>query len=129
MKIKYLGLCFLVIVLMMTMTGCVYFKLNKSPTPVPTVTPTPINADWTPTVTASGVDTNKYPDFIPLIETVRPSVVAIDVTINSFDVLGGSIPQEGAGSGWIIDDSGCGVSPVTSRFSSARFSPSPAQPR
>jgi serine protease Do len=106
MKFKLLGLNILLILLLVGMNGCIYFKLDSTPTPVPTVTPTAINADWTPRAVTSGTQISKIPDFIPLIELVRPSVVAIDVTINSLDVLGGVIPQEGAGSGWIIDGSG-----------------------
>jgi serine protease Do len=106
MRKKLLGLGILMIMLLVGMNGCVYFELNNTPTPVPTSTPSAINTGWTPSALAVGTEISKYPDFIPLIEMVRPSVVAIDVTISSFDVFGGKIPQEGAGSGWIIDESG-----------------------
>jgi serine protease Do len=106
MKWKILGISILMTVLLTAVNGCVYFKLDSTPTPVPTTAPSPINAEWIPPVAAGGTDAAIYPDFIPLIEKVRPSVVAIDITVSSFDVLGGTIPQKGAGSGWVIDDSG-----------------------
>ncbi len=106
MKIKIASMCILILMLLFSMTGCVYFNLNPTPTPVKTVTPTAIMADWVTPDVSSGTEISKYPDFIPLVEQVRPSVVAIDVTVVSFDVLSGSVPQEGSGSGWIIDESG-----------------------
>jgi serine protease Do len=106
MKMKLIGLSVMLILILLMANGCVYVKLNNTPTPVPTITPSAINPSWTPVIVPSGSEVAKYPDFIPVIEMVRPSVVAIDVMITSFDVLGGKIPQEGAGSGWIIDESG-----------------------
>jgi serine protease Do len=106
MKMKMVSLCALAIMLLVGMTGCVYVNINSTPTPLPTVTPTAINADYNAPAVAADTQFENIPDFIPLIEKVRPSVVAIDVTITGFDVFGGQIPQEGAGSGWIIDESG-----------------------
>jgi serine protease Do len=106
MKIKIVCLSALLLSMLFLMTGCVYVNLNSTPTPVPTVTPSAINTDYVAPVANSGSQISNVPDFIPLIEKVRPSVVAIDVTISGFDVFGGTIPQEGAGSGWIIDESG-----------------------
>jgi serine protease Do len=105
-KIQIAALLVLLIITLITLNGCVYVKLNTTPTTVPTSKPAPINPDWNPPTPASETEIAKYPDFVPLIESVRPSVVAIDVTINSFDVFGATIPQKGAGSGWIIDPSG-----------------------
>jgi len=68
MKLKILGFSILMLALLVALNGCVYFKLNSTPTPVPTTAPSPINADWTPPALASGTDAAIYPDFIPLIE-------------------------------------------------------------
>ncbi|HSW57965.1 MAG TPA: trypsin-like peptidase domain-containing protein [Dehalococcoidales bacterium] len=106
MKTKIAVVGVVLILMLFSMTGCVYFTLNPTPTTVPTAIPTPIDANWEPPAVLSSTGIATYPDFIPLVELVRPSVVAIDVTIASFDVLSGAVPGEGSGSGWIIDESG-----------------------
>jgi serine protease Do len=47
----------------------------------------------------------EYPDFISVIAAVKPSVVAITTEV-PVDFFGRRFTQEGAGSGWIIDESG-----------------------
>jgi serine protease Do len=105
MKIKYL-LISMIIIIPIIAGGCVYFNLDSSPTVLPTSTPSPINPGFTPPPTSSGQPLPTVPYFADIIAEVRPSVVAINVTIPGIDIFGGVIPQEGAGSGWIIDDSG-----------------------
>jgi len=71
-----------------------------------TATPEPINPTYiapTPNTIANNYD---MPDFVSVIAAVRPSVVAINTKVTSLSVFGGTYTQEGAGSGWIIDDSG-----------------------
>jgi serine protease Do len=106
MKIRYIITCLMIIVILVTSTGCVYFQLNSTPTPVATSVPSPINAEYTPPATTSSEPLPTVPEFVSVIANVRPSVVAINVTVPSVDIFGGVLPQEGAGSGWIIDESG-----------------------
>ncbi|HEX7475630.1 MAG TPA: serine protease, partial [Dehalococcoidales bacterium] len=106
MKIKAVILLTLMLIFLMTLSGCVYFKLGSSPTPAPTSTPPPINADYTPPSVQSSTNLPEVPNFADVIAAVRPSVVAINVTVPSLDVFGGVLNQQGAGSGWIIDASG-----------------------
>ena len=94
------------LMLMVTMSGCVYFKLGSSPTPAPTATPSPINANFTAPAVQNASSLPEVPNFADVIAAVRPSVVAINVTVPSLDVFGGVLNQQGAGSGWIIDTSG-----------------------
>jgi serine protease Do len=106
MKIQYLFLSLFLIVVLITLTGCVYIKLGSSPTPVPTVAPAPIDPAFVlPPVESSRI-IPAVPDFVPVIAAIRPSVVAINTRIPGLDIFGGSMSQEGAGSGWIIDGSG-----------------------
>jgi S1-C subfamily serine protease len=46
------------------------------------------------------------PDFSAIVAKVRPSVVAINVQLTSYNIFNQQVTQEGAGSGWIIDSSG-----------------------
>lgn len=59
------------------------------------------------TVTESVVQTTVFtvPDASNVIAAVRPSVVAIDVSVSGYDFFG-EYTEEGAGSGWIIDSNG-----------------------
>jgi serine protease Do len=70
----------------------------------PATTPSPIN----PTYTAPSVSTNSIApvsvlDFASIIAQVRPSVVAISTKVPTVSFFG-TFTQEGAGSGWILDD-------------------------
>ena len=68
-----------------------------------TPAPTPINPSWTPPPQDT---TAPQPDLSTIVATVRPSVVAINVEITSYDIFNRAVTQEGAGSGWIIDSNG-----------------------
>jgi serine protease Do len=105
-KIKLLLLSALLISILLGSTGCVYFQLEETPATLTVTTPAPINPDYVPPVADTSVVVPVIPDFASLVAEVRASVVAIDVTVNNFDILNGVIPLEGAGSGWIIDSSG-----------------------
>jgi serine protease Do len=92
--------------ILVSSTGCVYVSLGPSSTPVPTVTPTPINTNYAPPATTDARPLPTIPDFVSAIAAVRPSVVAINTTVPGMDVFGGNFTQEGKGSGWIVDESG-----------------------
>jgi serine protease Do len=46
------------------------------------------------------------PDFIQVIAKVKPSVVAINTEVITYDIFNRQYTQENAGSGWIADDAG-----------------------
>jgi len=46
------------------------------------------------------------PDFASVVAKVKPSVVAINTEVVTYDVFNRSFTQEGAGSGWIMDEDG-----------------------
>jgi serine protease Do len=101
-----LSLLFIVLLILATVSGCVYVNLGPSPTPAPSITPTPIDVDFTPPPTTDSRPLPVNPDFVSVIAAVRPSVVAINTTLPGVDVFGGILAPKGAGSGWIIDSSG-----------------------
>ncbi len=73
----------------------------SSPTTSPT---TPIDSSWT----LPFVKTNApvLPDIASVVALVKPSVVTIKTEIIGQDILGRTYKDEGAGSGWIIDEDG-----------------------
>ncbi len=87
--------------------GCITIETPESPvSPTPTepsVTPTPINTSWTPPPTAN--QTEELPSIADVVALVKPSVVAISTEVVGQSIFG-RFTQEGAGSGWIIDEDG-----------------------
>ena len=60
-----------------------------------------------PPSTPTPADQNELlPDFTAVIAKVKPSVVAINTEFTTYDIFNQPYTQEGAGSGWIIDDAG-----------------------
>ncbi|MFW6150532.1 MAG: S1C family serine protease [Chloroflexota bacterium] len=55
---------------------------------------------------AVNADTDPLPDFISVVKRVRPSVVTINTEVVAYNIFNQPRTQEGAGSGWIIDDQG-----------------------
>ncbi len=101
--IKYLLAC-LVIVLSLG-AGCVYIESpSSSPSPAPPDTGTSTEPGWTlPPIE----DENPLlPDFVSVVAEVRPAVVAITTEVVTYDIFNRAYTQEGAGSGWIIDEDG-----------------------
>ncbi len=88
------------------LTGCIGISSSNSNTPTATTTPTAtINASWTPPT--DGASTVKeLPSIADVVALVKPSVVAINTQVVSYDIFNRQYTQEGAGSGWIIDANG-----------------------
>ncbi len=77
------------------------------PAPAPAEPPTPINPAWTPPPTApSGNASLALPNIADVVAKVKPSVVAITTEVVSLDFFNRSFTQQGAGSGWILDENG-----------------------
>ncbi len=106
MKIKYYLVLGLILTLLFSFTSCVYYSLEPSPTIVPTVTPSPIDPNYSPPPTTDSRPLPAIPNFVDAIASVRASVVAINTTAPGLDLFGGTLNVKGAGSGWIIDNSG-----------------------
>ncbi len=89
----------LIILCLLLGSSCVLPNINTSPPSTPT---TPTEPDWTPPSSEQG---QPLPDFISVVSKVKPSVVAINTkTVTYF--FNQPFTQEGAGSGWIIDNKG-----------------------
>jgi serine protease Do len=106
MKLKFTAIFLAFLIILVSATGCVYIKLGTSPTPTPTVIPSPIDPSFILPPTSISRTIPVIPDFAPVIAEIRPSVVAINTRIPGLDIFGGAMNQKGAGSGWIIDESG-----------------------
>jgi serine protease Do len=94
------------LIILVSTTGCVYFGLEPSSTPLSTITPSPINTSFTPPPTTDSRPVPTVPDYVDAIAVSRPSVVAINTQVPAISIFGNSLEQEGAGSGWIIDANG-----------------------
>jgi len=98
-NMKYLLIPIIILCLLLG-SSCVLPPVDSLPPSTPT---TPAEPDWTPPP-----PTDQYqplPDFISVVTKVKPSVVAINTQIATF-FFGQQYTEEGAGSGWIIDESG-----------------------
>jgi serine protease Do len=88
--------------------GCITITTPEAPsapqqtTPAPP--PTPINPEWTPPPTTN--QTTELPSIADVVALVKPSVVAITTEVVAYDFFNRQFTQEGAGSGWIIDEDG-----------------------
>ncbi|MFC2011621.1 S1C family serine protease [Chloroflexota bacterium] len=95
--------------LVMPFTSCDLIREIESSPPEsesPTVTDntTPIDSDWSIPDTES--EAQALPSIADVVAKVKPSVVAINTEIITFDMFNREFTQEGAGSGWIISQDG-----------------------
>ena len=89
----------LIILCLLLGASCVLPPVDTSPPSNPSA---PTEPDWTPTPSEQD---QPLPDFISVVSKVKPSVVAINTkTVTYF--FNQPFTQEGAGSGWIIDNKG-----------------------
>ncbi|MFQ6121837.1 MAG: S1C family serine protease [Dehalococcoidales bacterium] len=111
--IKYLAISLILILSLVLGTGCAmpYIDISPSPPPSPSPSPPPpapppepINPIWTPPPTEN--QTLVLPSIADVVAQVKPSVVAITTEVVTFDFFNRPFTQEGAGSGWIIDENG-----------------------
>ncbi|MHB8105724.1 MAG: S1C family serine protease [Dehalococcoidales bacterium] len=87
------------------LTGCITIASPSTSTPTSTTTPvTAINESWSPP-TNSGTS-GQLVSIADVVALVKPSVVAIDTEITSYDIFNRPYTEQGAGSGWIIDSNG-----------------------
>ena len=108
-NVKYLVICFVIVLSLLLGVGCellpnVDISPTPSPPPTPTSTPSPINPDWTLPPTENSAPL--LPSIANVVAMVKPSVVAINTEVVTYDIFNRPSTQEGAGSGWIIDKVG-----------------------
>jgi len=105
-NIKYLFISLVLILALTLSVGCGLLPETDTETPSsPPITEntTPINPGWTPP-TESQVEI--LPSIAEVVAKVKPSVVAINTEFTGYDIFRRPFTQEGAGSGWIIDENG-----------------------
>jgi serine protease Do len=115
-NLKYYLIGIILTISLIFSAGCSFITIsgNKQTTTEFTVSPatTTPTPSWTIPVTTSMTATsisqapNSYPNFVYIVAKVKPSVVAINVELISYDIFGRAYPEEGAGSGWILDPNG-----------------------
>ena len=108
-NVKYLVICFVIVLSLLLGVGCellpnVDISPTPSPPPTPTSTPSPIDSDWTLPLAENSAPL--LPSIANVVAMVKPSVVAINTEVVTYDIFNRPSTQEGAGSGWIIDKSG-----------------------
>jgi len=77
---------------------------TKDITPVATRNATPIDPEWSIPLTESQAPI--LPSIADVVAKVKPSVVAINTEVVTFDIFRRPRTREGAGSGWIIREDG-----------------------
>jgi serine protease Do len=106
-KLLVVTLAIVIMTMLATLPGCITINTpesDESPSPTENSTPpTPINPSWTPPPTAN--QTEELPSIADVVALVKPSVVAITTEVIGQSIFG-QFTQEGAGSGWIIDEDG-----------------------
>ena len=88
------------------MSGCLLPNIDTPPPPSPPPSPpaTSIDPHWTPPPLES--NTLVLPNFADVVAEVKPSVVAINTEVITYDIFNRPFKLKGAGSGWIIDEDG-----------------------
>jgi serine protease Do len=107
LNLKYLLACLVIIVSLFITSGCPLPPVDTTPPtnpPPATSTANPIDPGWTPPSTDG--QNQILPSIADVVALVRPSVVAINTEYTSYDIFNRPFTQQGAGSGWIIDEDG-----------------------
>ena len=117
MKNFHLKTLFLSIVIVLVLgalagASCVTFTNQKTTTPATatnvTTTPaaTTTSSVWTAPAINGNTTTAQLPSIADVVAAVKPSVVAINTEVVSYDFFNRPYTQQGAGSGWVIDTNG-----------------------
>jgi serine protease Do len=85
------------------LAGCITITQSPEATGTPATT-TPINTTWTPP--ANTGTATQLPSIADVVALVKPSVVAINTEVTTYDFFNRPYTQQGAGSGWVIDPDG-----------------------
>ena len=112
LNLKILLLTVIVILVTVTLAGasCLTFTSPKTTETKTTaaVTTSPATksniSEWTPTINSQASE--PLPSIADVVALVKPSVVAINTTVTVSSPFLGPATEEGAGSGWVIDENG-----------------------
>jgi len=107
LKIAVVSFALILVFVISGFSGCITISTPETATPVatgPGGTYNPINPEWTAPVTTG--ETEDLPSIADVVALVKPSVVSITTEVIMRDFFNRQFTQEGAGSGWIIDERG-----------------------
>jgi serine protease Do len=107
LNLKYLLASLVIVIFLFVGSGCPLLPIVTTPPTSPppaTTNVTPIDPEWTPPPTDG--QTSALPSIADVVAMVRPSVVAINTEYTGYDIFNQPFTQQGAGSGWIIDEDG-----------------------
>jgi serine protease Do len=106
MNVKHLLVVLILLLFVSLGGGCFYIETpSQSPTPPASSNITaPPSPSWT--LPSAEGQNPPLPDFISVVAKVKPSVVAINTEVVTYDIFNRPVTQEGAGSGWILDKDG-----------------------
>ena len=103
-NIKYLLTSLILILSLCLGNGCYIIEAPApSPSPPPPEVTVPPSPEW---IIPLPSQNPPLPDFTSVVAKVKPSVVAINTEVVTYDIFNRPFTQEGAGSGWIIDEDG-----------------------
>jgi serine protease Do len=106
----HLVACFILILSLVLGMGCGLLPTTDTSTSSPTSTSTatstsiPIDPNWT--LPRSQDELPLLPTIADVVAKVKPSVVAIDTEVVTYDIFSRPSTEQGAGSGWIINEDG-----------------------
>ncbi len=105
-NIKYLVISAILILALSLSSSCLLpdTETSSPPNSSRTNTASSIDPNWTPPTVESNAPV--LPSIADVVAKVKPSVVAINTEVITYDFFNRPFTQEGAGSGWIIDESG-----------------------
>jgi serine protease Do len=108
LKISAVSIILIIFLVFSGLSGCITIttpETTDSPTEtLPATTSNPINPEWTPPEMST--QSEELPSIADVVARVKPSVVAITTEVIMRDFFNRQFTQEGAGSGWIIDENG-----------------------
>ena len=104
-NIKYLLTYLIIIISLFLWTSCLLpdIDISPPPSPPPHQITAPIEPNWTPPTESQAPI---LPSIADVVAKVKPSVVAINTEVVGYDIFNRPFNQQGAGSGWIIDENG-----------------------
>jgi serine protease Do len=103
---KYLVISVILILVLSLSSGCLLLDTETSPPPSSSSinNTSPIDSNWVSPPVESNAPV--LPSIADVVAKVRPSVVAINTEVVTYDIFNQPFTQQGAGSGWIINESG-----------------------
>ncbi len=106
-NIKYLVISSILILVLSLSSGCLLPSTETSAPPNSSLTNNTVDqtdSGWAPLPVDN--DASALLSIADVVAKVKPSVVAINVEIITYDIFNQPFPQKGAGSGWIISENG-----------------------